>query len=477
MALDNFKNNSKVTVSLGYDAVATSIVLQAGDAAKLPTAPFNAEWWDSTTYTDPTDDPNKEIIRVTTVTSSNDTLTIARAAETSAFTHNTAGKVYKLIAGLTAKSLNTDIPATFTAYNATMTTSGGIAYVTGSGAITEDATNLFWDGTNVGVGTNTMAGKIHAVNTGSGAGVSIVADGYSNLAQVLLRRANGSGGGPTALSSGDLVARYGMQGYNGSVFTARKAAIEMNAAENWGTASNGAYISIQTTPKGSTTIAEVVRITDAGAVGIGTATPGGQLHVVGGNVLVDSTGNPQYRVLTTGTLQASVGCPTAAGQMIADSGVNDLCIRGGLAQANSFLESVDGGVSVRRLVRPFKSLTNNTATTVFSLTCANNSVAIVRLSVASECTNGTDVQSAFDVWVINVINKAGVVTAVPTAVTGESTVQNSGGTTLARTISTSAANPCVVQLNINSNLTSITAGYPRVTMTIENFTRQAIGPA
>jgi len=105
MALDNAKNFAKVEVSTGYDAAATSIVLTTGHGARLPTAPFNVVWWNSTDYTDPSDDPNVEIVRVTAI--STDTLTVTRAQEsTSASTKNTASKTYKMIAGLTALGAN-----------------------------------------------------------------------------------------------------------------------------------------------------------------------------------------------------------------------------------------------------------------------------------------------------------------------------------------------------------------------------------
>lgn len=98
--MDNAKNFAKATVSTGYDAAATSIDLSSGGGARFPTPPFNATWWDSTTYPDPADDPNREIVRVTGIAS--DTLTITRAQEgTSASTKNTAGKTYKLLAGFT----------------------------------------------------------------------------------------------------------------------------------------------------------------------------------------------------------------------------------------------------------------------------------------------------------------------------------------------------------------------------------------
>ena len=105
--MDAAKNFANVTVSLGYDASATSIVLTTGHATRLPAAPFNAVYFNFTDYPDPASDPNVEIVRVTLIAS--DTLTITRAQEsTLASTKNTSGKTYKLIAGPTAKVI-TDI--------------------------------------------------------------------------------------------------------------------------------------------------------------------------------------------------------------------------------------------------------------------------------------------------------------------------------------------------------------------------------
>jgi hypothetical protein len=104
--MDLSKNFAKGTVSAGYTSTATSIALAAGNGGRFPSTAFNAVWWNSTDYPDPSDDPNVEIVRVTA--RSSDTLTIVRAQEgTSAANHNTAGKVYKVLAGLTADTLNT----------------------------------------------------------------------------------------------------------------------------------------------------------------------------------------------------------------------------------------------------------------------------------------------------------------------------------------------------------------------------------
>src|SRR5579859_942503 len=276
MSLDAFKNNAKVTVSLGYDNVATQIVLQAGDGNKLPAVPFNGMWWNSTTYSDPTDDPNKEIIRFTTQTNT-DTFTIVRAQEsTSAATHNTAGKVYKIVVGLTAKTLNTDIPATYAAYNATMTTTNDIVYVSGAGTITAD-NNLQW----------------------------------------------------------------------------------------LGPSGNSAFL------------------------------------INGG------TGNPR----TSYNSQATIGVSSTAGALITDCTTSDLCIR---VNAGSLFESVDLGVSARRIVRAFKSLTNNTATTVFSLTNANNTCAVAKLYWTAEAVNGTDCQMQYVETLLQIANHNGTTTAQQT---------------------------------------------------------------
>src|SRR5207344_432306 len=97
---DTFKNFAKVTVSTGYDASATSIALSAGHGTKLPAAPFNATWWNSTYYSDPTDDPNVEIVRVTAIAT--DTLTVTRGQESIAATvKNLSSKTYRMIAWLT----------------------------------------------------------------------------------------------------------------------------------------------------------------------------------------------------------------------------------------------------------------------------------------------------------------------------------------------------------------------------------------
>lgn len=150
MALDAFKNFAKVTLSTGYTSAATTVVLSAGGGALLPAVPFNAVWWDSTLATDPADDPLVEIVRVTNIAT--DTLTITRAQEGTAATNkNTAGHIYKMIAGLTNLTVAKFIDGT------ALTTNGLVPFTSGTvPTLNIDVGNFAWDSINhrLGIGTN-----------------------------------------------------------------------------------------------------------------------------------------------------------------------------------------------------------------------------------------------------------------------------------------------------------------------------------
>lgn len=103
---DPVKNFARCVVLGGYSSADTTITLQAGEGAKLP-APatdgaFNVVWWNSTDYENPSDDANKEIVRVTARTT--DALTIVRPSAGNSYHYegssnvasskNTGGKVY-----------------------------------------------------------------------------------------------------------------------------------------------------------------------------------------------------------------------------------------------------------------------------------------------------------------------------------------------------------------------------------------------
>ncbi len=128
--LDPVTNFGKATVT-GFNAVATSATVDTGQGARFPQpstdGAFNVTVWNATDYADPSDDPDREIVRVTA--RSGDVMTITRAQEgTSASAHNTAGKTYKIALAITEKmiadiraALNAIAPITFSLVDITGT--------------------------------------------------------------------------------------------------------------------------------------------------------------------------------------------------------------------------------------------------------------------------------------------------------------------------------------------------------------------
>lgn len=99
-------NFGLVTVSTAYGAGDTTIVLSAGHGSRLPSTSggytYPLTWWNATTYAHPADDPNKEIVLVTNL--STDTLTITRAQEgTSATAKNAGSSTYRMVLGITKR--------------------------------------------------------------------------------------------------------------------------------------------------------------------------------------------------------------------------------------------------------------------------------------------------------------------------------------------------------------------------------------
>lgn len=93
-ALDPITNFAETTMSTGYDAAATSVIVAAGTGSKFPSSyTYPLVWWNCSDYNRASADPGVEIVTVTN--RSGDTFTVSRGQEgTTAVAHNTAGKVY-----------------------------------------------------------------------------------------------------------------------------------------------------------------------------------------------------------------------------------------------------------------------------------------------------------------------------------------------------------------------------------------------
>jgi len=123
----------------------------------------------------------------------------------------------------------------------------------------------------------------------SGVSVASVAYGLGLTSGFRAGSAGGTPASPTATQSGTTIAYVGGHGYGATGWSnGTKGIMSFVAAENWTDSAQGTYCSIGTTPTGSTTRAERIRVLADGNVGIGTTAPTRKLVVSdGGNLGIE----------------------------------------------------------------------------------------------------------------------------------------------------------------------------------------------
>lgn len=171
------------------------------------------------------------------------------------------------------------------------TCKGTVVYdITGTGAA---GATLLIDGART-ISTHSLESQLYRVNSTSSFIVEngTTAPSTSSGAMISLRQDNG-----TAVSSGHrLGGMFAAGAYNATNSTVTAGRIDFLAAENFTTSTTGGgHIRFSNTPIGSGTIAETMRLTSAGNLGIGTASPASMLAVnkgtgVGQITLDGSTG-------------------------------------------------------------------------------------------------------------------------------------------------------------------------------------------
>lgn len=187
----------------------------------------------------------------------------------------------------------------------------------GSADFTFDTTNQAL-GIGVQPGTNTF---IDGVNS-TGAAKRFVLTGYGTGSTVGTRGrfARGTSGTPAAVQNGDTLNFLSGQGYGTSQFpTASTGALNFVAGETFTNTSNLTYMTIQTTPTGSVTAAEVARFTSTGNT-VGPQSSSTAIHQINGglkvttrtitgNLTIDTTTTDYIVFVTTGSGAISVTLP------------------------------------------------------------------------------------------------------------------------------------------------------------------------
>lgn len=124
---------------------------------------------------------------------------------------------------------------------------------------------------------------------------NLVFDAFNGVNAITVRRSNGTSLSPTNITNGNSIFQFLGRGYGSTGYSASsRVAFSFAADEDFTDTNQGTRIAFSTTNNGTTTQSEKMRITNAGNVGIGTASPSEKLHVVGnglftGSVVVAST--------------------------------------------------------------------------------------------------------------------------------------------------------------------------------------------
>jgi hypothetical protein len=155
-------------------------------------------------------------------------------------------------------------------------TQGSVLFANVSGQISQDNANFFWNDSNVslGIGTAVPASNtsIDIVNS-TGAAKSLRMTGYGIGSSVGVKNqfARGTVGSPTPAQSGDILSFISGTGY-GTSFPASTGVLNIVAGETFSGTSNATYITLSTTPTGSVTKLERMRVNSTGNILIGTTT-------------------------------------------------------------------------------------------------------------------------------------------------------------------------------------------------------------
>ena len=161
------------------------------------------------------------------------------------------------------------------------------------------------------IGSTVAGGKLDVHQSSSNDVMRLV--NYGNPNNILIRRTQGTQTTPTATTTTNTVlGRFDFEGYNGTGFTPAARIETMTDAVGGTSTDMPGRLTFWTTPDGSGTMVERLRITNSGNIGIATTTPSEKLDVSGNVRLTAST----TATSTNGQLQFTAGGEGVATKMV-----------------------------------------------------------------------------------------------------------------------------------------------------------------
>jgi len=175
-------------------------------------------------------------------------------------------------------------------------------YVLKSNGTDATCSQIFDNGTNVGIGTTSPTAKLEVTGLiyANNGGVRSSSNSWANhdifVASALEHpafvglRGRGTIASPAYPQANDVLLSLtgrdmidGYSGYGGNINAYGGAAIDFKTSENFSGTNKGAFISFVTTQSGTNLPGEKMRLTDAGNLGLGTTLPGARMEILAGN--------------------------------------------------------------------------------------------------------------------------------------------------------------------------------------------------
>jgi len=173
-------------------------------------------------------------------------------------------------------------------------TSGLFSSTSGAVSLSSAGTEMMRvNASGVGIGTTSPAAPLNVVTNVANTGLFIDVYASNPNPTMIFRAAEGTPTSPSAVLSGDALASFGGRGYGATGFSSStRAKIGFGAAENWTDTAQGAYITFNTTPIGTTASIRAALIDPSGNVGIGTSSPANLLDIGNGGGIHITSGTP-----------------------------------------------------------------------------------------------------------------------------------------------------------------------------------------
>lgn len=275
---------------------------------------------------------NRGIYVVTTVGDGSNPYVITRAADFDTAAEMLAGCHTLVTAGTVSAGSTYSLQATVATVGTSPATFVLTSFPSSSQWVNGAVGAITYAGGKVGVGSsaapdasltvsgNTVAlpagltGTLLHVGGANSTNAYLTIDAFNGVPQVNLRASLGTAASPSALTSGSALGFICWSGYGTSAYSDNcRTVITSVAAEGWTNTAQGTHLGFWTAAVGGTTIAEKMRLTEAGRLGIGTSSPAAQLHTTGTMRLAGLPGVGTAGCLvndTSGNITAGSPCTT-----------------------------------------------------------------------------------------------------------------------------------------------------------------------